>query len=214
MKRPSLRVGSGRLKRTSIPGARAHRQHQNSTSARVKEAAFQLVRNHVDIDDAWVFFDLFAGSGQMGIEALSLGAQQATFVDLAPERLSDIQRALQALDIERSTFTLVRTRANKVLTEAFAVKEAQVVVWADPPYTYGNSPSNDPANLIMLYRAAVTESLAPYPVLIMQLHEKNPAMAPEFLAANPDLHVYRYGSNCLLVLHTGEAATKDETTQV
>lgn len=211
MKRPTLRVGSGRLKRTAIPGARAHRQHQNSTSARVKEAAFQLVRNHVDSSEAWVFYDLFAGSGQMGIEALSLGAQHATFVDLVPERLSDIQHALQSLDIERDAFTLVRSRASKILTEAFALRDAQVVIWADPPYTYGNSPSNDPANLIMLYRATVTESLAPYPVLIMQLHEKNPAMVPEFLFANPDLQVYRYGSNCLLVLHTaGKLHSDDE----
>jgi 16S rRNA (guanine966-N2)-methyltransferase len=211
VKRPTLRVGSGRLKRTAIPGARAHRQHQNSTSARVKEAAFQLVRNHIDSGETWVFYDLFAGSGQMGIEALSLGAQHATFVDIVPERLSDIQHALQSLDIERDAFTLVRSRANKVLTEAFTIRDAQVVVWADPPYTYGNSPSNDPANLIMLYRASVVESPGPYPVLILQLHEKNPAMVPEFLDANPDLHIYRYGSNCLLVLHTGEIGSTNNS---
>jgi len=201
VKPSSLRVGSGRLKRTAIPGARSHKQHQNSTSARVKEAAFQLVRNHVDIEEPWVFYDLFAGSGQMGIEALSLGAAHATFVDLVPERLSDIQRALQSLDIDRSFYTLVRSRANKVLSESFTMKEVPVVVWADPPYTYGNSASNDPANLVMLYRAAVGESAAPYPLLLIQVHEKNPAMAQEFLAANPDIQVYRYGSNCLLLLH-------------
>lgn len=201
MKRASLRVGSGRLKRTAIPAARSHKQHQNSTSARVKEAAFQLVRNHVDIEEPWVFYDLFAGSGQMGIEALSLGAAHVTFVDLVPERLSDIQHSLQSLDIDRSAYTLVRSRANKILGESFSEKEMPVVVWADPPYTYGNSPSNDPANLILLYRAAAAESGAPYPVLLLQVHEKNPAMAQEFLDANPDIQVYRYGSNCLLLLH-------------
>ncbi len=138
----------------------------------------------------------------MGIEALSLGAAHATFVDLVPERLSDIQHTLQALDIDRSCYTLVRSRANKVLGEAFLQKDAPVVVWADPPYTYGNTASNDPANMVMLYRAAVTESSAPYPMLLMQVHEKNPAMAQEFLSANPDIQVYRYGSNCLLLLHT------------
>lgn len=201
MKRASLRVGSGRLKRAAIPAARSHKQHQNSTSARVKEAAFQLVRNHVDISDPWIFYDLFAGSGQMGIEALSLGAAHVTFVDLVPERLSDIQHSLQSLEIDRSAYTLVRSRANKLLAESFGEKEMPVVVWADPPYTYGNSVSNDPANLIMLYRSAAAESPTPYPVLLLQVHEKNPAMAQEFLDANPDLQVYRYGSNCLLLLH-------------
>lgn len=81
-------------------------------------------------------------AAKSGIEALSLGAAHATFVDLVPERLSDIQRALQSLDIDRSLYTLVRSRANKVLSESFSIKEVPVVVGADPPYTYGNSASN------------------------------------------------------------------------
>lgn len=199
MKRPGLRVGSGKLKRAAISGLRAHRNHQNSTSARVKEAAFQIIRNRVATEDDWIFYDLFAGSGQMGIEALSLGAAQVIFVELIPDRLSEIQRSLAALDIPREQFTLTRARAAKIFPESFAA-EIPCVVWADPPYTYGGAPSNDPAILISLYRAAALDAHSARPLLIMQVHEKSPVLTPEFLAANPDLEIYRYGSNCLAVI--------------
>lgn len=202
MKKPSLRVSSGRFKRTQIPLAKPNRQHQNSTTARVKEAAFQLVRNRIDVSEDWIFYDLFAGSGQMGIEALSLGAQHVTFVDVVPDRLAELQRTLSGLDVPRDSYTLVRTKAAKILPEAFAPENPPCVIWADPPYTYGGTPSNDPAILIALYRNARAENARPErrPLLMIQLHEKNPVLAHEYLAANPELEVYRYGSNCLLLL--------------
>lgn len=202
MKKPSLRVSSGKFKRAQIPLAKQHRQHQNSTTARVKEAAFQLIRNRVDVAGEWIFYDLFAGSGQMGIEALSLGAAHSTFVDIVPDRLGEIQRALAALDIPREAFTLARAKAVKVMPEAFLQADIPCVIWADPPYTYAGSASNDPAILITLYRTAMAENprLTVRPLLVIQVHEKNPVLAQEYLAANPDLEVYRYGSNCLLLL--------------
>jgi 16S rRNA (guanine966-N2)-methyltransferase len=202
MKKPSLTISAGKFKRAHIPLAKQHRQHQNSTTARVKEAAFQLIRNRVDLSGEWLFYDLFAGSGQMGIEALSRGACHATFVDIVPERLSEIQRALAALFVPRDTFTLVRARAIKVLPDAFAHADLPSVIWADPPYTYAGSPSSDPAILIALYRTTLAENpqIKTRPLLIIQVHEKNPALAPQYLEANPDLEIYRYGSNCLLLL--------------
>ncbi len=209
MKKPGLRVGSGKLKRAAIPGTRAHRGHQNSTSARVKEAAFQIIRNRIDTDGDWVFYDLYAGSGQMGIEALSLGAAHATFVELIPDRLSEIQRALAALEIPREQFTLTRAKAAKIFPEAFSADLPPAVIWADPPYTYGHAQSNDAAMLVALYRAAMLEATGPAPLLMIQVHEKSSVLTPEFLAANPDLEVYRYGSNCLAVL--GDSSPTPDT---
>jgi 16S rRNA G966 N2-methylase RsmD len=138
----------------------------------------------------------------MGIEALSLGAVHSTFVDIVPERLGEIQRALAALDVPRDSFTLARAKAVKLLPEAFAHGNLPCVIWADPPYTYAGATSNDPAILIALYRTALVENpqLAVRPLLMIQVHEKNPVLAQEYLSANPDLEVYRYGSNCLLLL--------------
>lgn len=50
------------------------------TSARVREAIFDILSNQVDVDGA-VVADLFAGSGALGIEALSRGAAHVTFVE-------------------------------------------------------------------------------------------------------------------------------------
>lgn len=200
MKGGLLRVGSGRFKRVAIQGIKSHRGHHNATSARVKEAAFQLVRNRVDVDDVWLFYDLFAGSGQIGIEALSLGAVHVTFVDLAQDRLSEIARSLDSLDVPPGSFTLARTRAHKVFQEAFLHNDHPVVVWADPPYTYGHEVSNDPAQLIQLFRALMIEHNNQRLFFIMQVHEKSPILNDEFLLANPDIQVYRYSSNCLITL--------------
>lgn len=158
------------------------------------------MRNHLDMDSDWIFYDLYAGSGQMGIEALSLGAAHVTFVELVPDRLGEIQRALAALEVPREQFTLTRAKAAKVLPEAFAPENPPCIIWADPPYTYGHSPSNDAAMLISLYRTAATEATTKAPLLVIQVHEKSSVLTPEFLAANPDLAVYRYGSNCLVAL--------------
>ncbi|HRP70489.1 MAG TPA: RsmD family RNA methyltransferase, partial [Turneriella sp.] len=80
MKRSAFHIASGKFKRIAFNPPKAHGHHQNTTTARVKEAAFQIVRNNIDLEGGWLFYDLFAGSGQMGLEALSLGATHATFV--------------------------------------------------------------------------------------------------------------------------------------
>lgn len=198
MKREPLRFQKDKYRNFPVHNLKKINRHQNATTSRVKEAAFQIIRNHIDFENDWLFYDLFAGSGQMGLEALSLGAVHATFVELAQERLNDIQRNLIHLDIPKDNYTLVRTRAAKVLQEAFE-EILPCVVWADPPYTYNNTPSNDPANLLMLYREART-SHPRMPLLIIQAHEKNAVLSDEYLAQHSDVKVYRYGSNCLLVI--------------
>src|SRR5215216_8197929 len=59
------------------------------TADRVRESLFSILRERVH--DARVL-DLFAGSGALGIEALSRGAKEATFVDKAPAARSEERR--------------------------------------------------------------------------------------------------------------------------
>ena len=67
-------TGSARGKRLKTPDGLLTRP----TADRVKEAIFSAVQFEVQSS---AFLDLFAGSGQMGIEALSRGAASAVFVD-------------------------------------------------------------------------------------------------------------------------------------
>ena len=81
-------TGTARGRRLrSLPG-----EHTRPTAARVKEAIFSIIQ--FDIEGRRVL-DLFAGTGQMGIEALSREAREAVFVDNNQEALSVIRANLE-----------------------------------------------------------------------------------------------------------------------
>jgi len=67
------------------------------TTDRIKEAVFSIIQFETE---GRVFLDLFAGSGQMGIEALSRGAKQAYFVDSAKKSIETVKRNLKATKLE------------------------------------------------------------------------------------------------------------------
>ena len=69
------------------------------TSDRLKETLFNLVQSH--IADA-AFLDCFAGSGSIGIEALSRGAEFVVFVEESPRAVKVIRQNLTLLDEDRT----------------------------------------------------------------------------------------------------------------
>ncbi len=101
------------------------------TADRVREAVFNMLANVVDLEECTVC-DLFAGSGAMGIEALSRGATHATFVEQHAATAAVISNNLVALHAEE--------RATVTTGDAFHfvnAADAQFdIVFADPPYAY------------------------------------------------------------------------------
>lgn len=100
------------------------------TSDRLKESLFGILGAFV-IDKA--VLDLFSGTGNLGIEALSRGARSCIFVDNNPRCIAAIKKNLEALGI--------RDEAKVVLKDAFKyVKEAEAkgfkfdIIFLDPPY--------------------------------------------------------------------------------
>ena len=67
------------------------------TTDRVKEAVFSIIQFETE---GRVFLDLFAGSGQMGIEALSRGADSAYFVDNSKKSVETVKRNLKTTKLE------------------------------------------------------------------------------------------------------------------
>ena len=67
------------------------------TTDRVKEAVFSIIQFETE---GRVFLDLFAGSGQMGIEALSRGAESAYFADNAKKSVETVKRNLKRTGLE------------------------------------------------------------------------------------------------------------------
>ncbi len=98
------------------------------TSDRVREALFSVLGP--SIHDARVL-DLFAGSGALGIEALSRGAAKAVFVDRSHKAIQAVRANLSALEIEADVRAL---DARAALRAASARREAYDLVFLDPPY--------------------------------------------------------------------------------
>jgi 16S rRNA (guanine966-N2)-methyltransferase len=98
------------------------------TSDRVREALFSVLGPSVQ--GARVL-DLFAGSGALGIEALSRGAASAVFVDRAPRAIEAVRANLAMLGIDAD---VRRMEARSWLRTASARAEAYDLVFLDPPY--------------------------------------------------------------------------------
>ena len=96
------------------------------TADRVREALFSILG---DVTGLRVL-DLFAGSGALGIEALSRGAEEAVFVDKAPGAVAAVWANLETLGLEAR----VHRRAALAFLDAAAGKEAFDLIFCDPPY--------------------------------------------------------------------------------
>ncbi|HEX2413642.1 MAG TPA: 16S rRNA (guanine(966)-N(2))-methyltransferase RsmD [Thermoleophilaceae bacterium] len=97
------------------------------TADRVREALFSMLG---DLSEARVL-DLYAGSGALGIEALSRGAESAVFVERDPRATSVIERNLADLGLEQR---VVCDDALRFLEHGQGVFD---VVFCDPPYDFG-----------------------------------------------------------------------------
>ncbi|MGD0981887.1 MAG: 16S rRNA (guanine(966)-N(2))-methyltransferase RsmD [Solirubrobacteraceae bacterium] len=118
-----MRVVGGEYggRRLEAPRGRATRP----TSERTREAVFSMLG---DINGARVL-DLFAGSGALGIEALSRGAAHATFVDRARPAIAAITRNLEQLGLrERAQITQLDVRVLEPHSASYDL------VFVDPPY--------------------------------------------------------------------------------
>ena len=98
------------------------------TSDRVREALFSILGARVE--DAAVL-DLFAGSGALGLEALSRGATSATFVDSAPAAIRVLRANLETLG---AAAEIVRADAPRWLSAARGEARQYSLVFLDPPY--------------------------------------------------------------------------------
>ena len=125
-----MRIVAGRYggRRLVAPAGTATRP----TSDRVREALFQRLG---PLDGQHVL-DLFAGSGALGLEALSRGAQHATFVDTAPAAIKAITANAAALGLAAQQAEVRRQDARAFLRGARAAGRQYDHVLLDPPYRH------------------------------------------------------------------------------
>jgi 16S rRNA (guanine966-N2)-methyltransferase len=117
-----MRVVAGELRGRRLRAPRGVRTRP--TADRVREALFSMLG---DVDGARAL-DLYAGSGALGIEAISRGAASAVFVEHDPRAVDAIERNLESLGLDER---VVRDDALRFLGRAEGTFD---LVFCDPPY--------------------------------------------------------------------------------
>jgi len=145
------------------------------TSDMAKEAIFSSIQYEIENSE---MLDLFAGSGQMGVEALSRGAKTVTFIDSDPKAIAAVKTNLKNCGfMEKSRVALMDSIAYiKNCSAKFDI------AFLDPPYG---------KNLIDEALPFVAQTIKPYGVIICETEkrEEPPAQAGDFEIKKE----YRYG---------------------
>lgn len=105
------------------------------TSERVREAVFNALGSLGVLDGASVL-DLFAGSGALGIEALSRGAATATFVDADPRALDSVRTNLAATALGEGATVVTADARQWVSAAARRLGVRFDIALLDPPYSF------------------------------------------------------------------------------
>ncbi|WP_188454503.1 16S rRNA (guanine(966)-N(2))-methyltransferase RsmD [Virgibacillus oceani] len=123
-----MRVIAGELKGRqlkAVPG-----RSTRPTADKVKEAVFQILGPF--FQDG-LCLDLFAGSGSLGIEAISRGMEKCVFVDKHPKAIHTIQQNLKSFNIEQKA-EVFRADAYRALHAAAKRGLRFDIIFLDPPY--------------------------------------------------------------------------------
>jgi 16S rRNA (guanine(966)-N(2))-methyltransferase RsmD len=100
------------------------------TSDRLRETLFNILAPRLN---GCRFVDLYAGTGAVGIEALSRGAEHVWFAENAPPALASLRQNLSALKINRG-FTLEDRGVGAMLQRLGKLQESIDLIYLDPPY--------------------------------------------------------------------------------
>ncbi len=130
--RETVRVVAGELRGRRIASPEGKTTRPTTDMAR--EAIFNSLVSHYDLTDARIV-DCFAGTGAMGIEALSRGAAHVTFIERDRDALACLKQNIDDLGLAARS-TIVRGDAATLVANC---KDATLVL-ADPPYEFANWP--------------------------------------------------------------------------
>ena len=157
------------------------------TSDKVKEAVFTIVQ--FDIEGRKVL-DLFAGTGQLGIEALSRGAESAVFVDISNDSAKLIRENLRISNFS-DTAAVYTTDALRYLE----FDEKFDMIFVDPPYETQLASK-------ALMKIIEFDKLNLNGIIIVEL--KTGTIVPEITLPYEIIKQYKYGSTTLVKLSRRE----------
>jgi 16S rRNA (guanine966-N2)-methyltransferase len=183
--RVTLRIVAGSLRGRKIVAN--HSPDLRPTPQMVREAFFSILGNA--IPDR-LFVDLFAGTGVIGIEALSRGAKQTLFIERDFRLAQDIEHHVRAFDLNKQS-RLYRTDAYRWV-ESWEPPKEPVNIFISPPFP---DLQNRPEEFVELARK-LQDKVAPESVIVIQSEKGSPLDKSSSLA---DWEERTYGRNVLLI---------------
>ena len=158
------------------------------TTDKVKEAIFNSIQFQIS---GSCFLDLFAGSGQMGIEALSRGAKKVAFVEKSKKAMIIINKNLEEIRLS-GNISVVNSSAESFLLNT---RETFDIVFLDPPYELGFL-----SNFIAKVRPVMNKNS------ILIYEHSSAEVLPDLVDGFDKLKDYRYGNTTVSIftLHMEE----------
>ncbi len=174
-------TGIARGKRLkSLPG-----NDVRPTTDKVKEGIFSAIQ--FDIEGRR-FLDMFAGSGQMGIEALSRGAKSAVFIDSSPEAVKVCTENVESVGFADVSKIFKRDSVGYI----DSTSECFDIAFLDPPYEAG---------ILVKALNAVSTKMSDYGIIICE-HPDDISL-PEAANGFSVYRIYRYGKINVTVYKKG-----------
>ena len=191
-----MRIIGGELKSRKIqfPKSRLTRPMTDRT----KETVFNIIGGLVNGKHV---LDLYAGSGSLGLEALSRGALDVTFVDQGDWAVKVIMKNLEALDLE-SKAQVIHGEVMRTIRKLEKEKRHFSLVFVDPPFNQGLVKKT----LIRLDQSAI---LAPFAQVVVG-HTRQEQL-PESLETLRLARTKKIGQACLSFYFRLESLTDGET---
>ena len=101
------------------------------TTAKVKLSFFDILQT--EIREA-IFLDGFGGTGNIGIEALSRGAEYVVFIEAVPEIVKALQHNLDKIEIPRDNYRIIKGDYNRSIIQLANEGFKFDIIFLDPPY--------------------------------------------------------------------------------
>jgi 16S rRNA (guanine966-N2)-methyltransferase len=157
------------------------------TPQMVREALFSILGNAVPDRP---FFDIFAGTGVVGLEAISRGASSVTFLERDFRLIGDLERHIDAFGVGEQA-RIARTDVYRWI-ERWQAPSEPITVFLSPPFRDFEQRLDELLNVI----AQLQQRMQPGSVIVLQAESKAPL---DDLPCRADWDERRYGRNHLLI---------------
>jgi 16S rRNA (guanine966-N2)-methyltransferase len=168
------------------------------TTDRAKQTIFDILTNRIDFDGIEVL-DLFAGSGSLGLEAISRGARQVTFVDKSPQSLQTLETNVESLGCSDQCVSY----AADVFWYLKNARRSFDLVFVDPPYRLERI-ADLPAELY------ASEALREGTFVVMEHSKESPVAPSETMF---DVTRKLFGQTTVLIMRTKQKAPAQQSSE-